>query len=127
MTGDHITVTGIRARGYHGVFEHEKRDGQEFVADVTVYTDLRGASGSDSLTDTVNYGDLAELVVAEIEGAPTDLIETLAERIAAATLQRWPVPRVRVTVHKPYAPIPVPFGDVSVTIERGTRAAGSTA
>src|SRR5690606_12528356 len=114
-----ITITGISARGHHGVYDHEKRDGQEFVVDITVHTDLRRASTSDTIDDTVHYGELAELAVAEIEGPPTAPIDTLAERLATATLHRWPVPRVRVTVHKPHAPITVPFTDVSVTIERG--------
>ncbi|HRN30044.1 MAG TPA: dihydroneopterin aldolase [Terrimesophilobacter sp.] len=117
-SGDHITVTGIRARGHHGVYEHEKRDGQDFIVDVTVYTDLDTASASDSLDHTVHYGVLAELVVAHIEADPVDLIETLAERIAASVLDRWNVPTVTVTVHKPHAPIPVPFSDVTVTITR---------
>lgn len=121
-TADHITLTGVRARGHHGVFDHEKHDGQEFVVDATVFTDFATASVSDDLADTVHYGELAEFIVAEIEGAPTDLIETLAERIAVGVLERWSgAARVRITVHKPTAPITVPFDDVSVTITRTRR------
>lgn len=123
---DRITLTGVRARGNHGVFDHEKRDGQEFVVDATVFTDFAAASASDDIDDTVHYGELAEFIVAEIVGAPTDLIETLAERIAAGVLGRWAAAsRVSVTVHKPNAPIPVPFDDVSVTILRAREATGS--
>lgn len=118
-TSDRITLTGVRARGHHGVFDHERRDGQEFIVDATVHTSLSTASGSDSLTDTVHYGELAELIVNAIEGAPADLIETLAQRIADATLQRWAAAEsVTITVHKPHAPITVPFDDVAVTITR---------
>ena len=118
MTGDHITLTGIRARGNHGVFEHERRDGQDFVVDLTVWVDFAAAAASDDLSATVNYGEIAELVVAEIESQPVDLIETLVERIAARVLIETVALRTRVTVHKPQAPISVPFTDVSVTITR---------
>lgn len=122
---DHITLTGVRAFGHHGVFDHEKRDGQEFVVDVTAWVDFAAAAASDDVADTLHYGELAEYVAAEVEGAPTDLIETLAERIAAGVLGRWStaVSTVRVTVHKPSAPITVPFDDVAVTITRSRRQA----
>lgn len=115
---DEIAITGIRATGYHGVYEHERRDGQEFIADVVLSLSLRAAAASDDVVDTVHYGEVAEKVAAILAGEPADLIETVAERIAAAVLG-WPlVEAVRVTVHKPAAPIPVPFDDVAVTVER---------
>ncbi len=115
---DEIAITGIRATGYHGVYEHERRDGQEFIADVVLSLSLRAAAASDDVVDTVHYGEVAEKVAAILAGDPADLIETVAERIAAAVLE-WPlVEAARVTVHKPAAPIPVPFDDVAVTIER---------
>ncbi len=83
---DTFRLTGVRARGNHGVFDHERADGQDFVVDVAVEVDARVSSGSDDLADTVHYGVVAEQVVAEIEGGPVDLIETLAERIASAVL-----------------------------------------
>jgi len=125
---DTIRLTGVRARGHHGVFDHERADGQDFVVDVAVEVDARAASGSDDLDETVHYGVLAEQVVAEIERDPVDLIETLAERIAAAVLTHRAALATEVTVHKPQAPITVPFADVSITIRRtrgGVRAAGS--
>ncbi|MCC4908442.1 dihydroneopterin aldolase [Microbacterium sp. cx-59] len=118
MTGDRITLTGVRGFGYHGVFPDERRDGQEFVVDVTIRIDLRPAAASDDVADTVHYGELAEQIVADIAGPPVDLIETLAARIADGVLDRPGVIAVTVTVHKPSAPITVPFGDVAVTIER---------
>lgn len=116
---DSITLTGLRGFGHHGVFDEEKRDGQEFIVDVTVWLDLAPAARGDELAKTVHYGVLAERVVAEIEGEPVELIESLAERIAASALSFDAVDRVAVTVHKPSAPITVPFADVSVSIERG--------
>lgn len=115
---DQIRLTGVSATGYHGVFEHEKRDGQTFVVDVVVHLDTRRAAAGDDLRHTLHYGELAELVVAVVEGPAYDLIETLAERIAATVLADGMVSAVDVAVHKPQAPIAVPFGDVVVAIRR---------
>lgn len=115
---DEIAVTGIRAFGYHGVYAHERREGQEFIADVVLSLSTRAAASSDDVLDTVHYGELAEQVAAILSGEPANLLETVAERIATIALA-WPiVTATRVTVHKPSAPIEVPFGDVSVTIHR---------
>ena len=116
---DTLTLTGLRAHGHHGVFEHEREDGQEFVVDVSLTLDLARAGASDAVADTVHYGDLAERIAAAIGRDPVDLIETLAERIADLVLGHAVVHEVTVTVHKPHAPIAVPFDDVSVTIVRG--------
>ncbi|MGK9146066.1 dihydroneopterin aldolase [Plantibacter flavus] len=115
---DSITLTGLRAFAHHGVFDFEREAGQEFVIDVTVSLDLRPAAGGDELGATMHYGELAEAVVAAVERDPVDLIETVAERIAAVVLANERAEAVRVTVHKPSAPITVPFADVAVTIER---------
>jgi len=115
---DEIAITGIWAIGYHGVYAHERRDGQEFVADIVLGLSLRRAAASDDVADTVHYGELAEQVAAVLAGDPVDLLETLAQRIADVALGYPIVQRVAVTVHKPQAPIAVPFGDVSVTIRR---------
>lgn len=116
--GDRIVVTGIRARGHHGVLASEREAGQEFVVDVDLELDVRPAAATDDLELTVDYGALAERVAAAVERDPVDLIETLAERLAGVVLASPAVLRTRVTVHKPSAPIPVPFEDVAVTIER---------
>jgi dihydroneopterin aldolase len=115
---DRITLTGLRATGHHGVFEHERIDGQVFVIDVTVHLSLHDAATSDDLGDTVHYGELAEQVVDAVERDPVDLIETVAERVAAVALGFRRADSVDVTVHKPDAPITVPFADVSVSITR---------
>jgi 7,8-dihydroneopterin aldolase/epimerase/oxygenase len=115
---DRITLTGLRATAFHGVLENERRDGQLFLIDVTVHLSLREAAASDDLDDTVHYGVLAEQVVEAVESDPVDLIETVAERVAAVALGFSRVDSVDVTVHKPNAPITVPFDDVSVSISR---------
>jgi dihydroneopterin aldolase len=116
---DQITLTGLTVFGRHGVFEHERRDGQEFTIDLTLHLPLRDAAASDDVTDTVHYGELAEKVAAIVAGEPVNLIETLAERIADAVLEDDRVKLVQVTVHKPHAPIPLNFADVSVSVTRG--------
>jgi dihydroneopterin aldolase/2-amino-4-hydroxy-6-hydroxymethyldihydropteridine diphosphokinase len=115
---DQIRLSGITAFGYHGVFEHERREGQTFVADVVVHLDTRRAAARDDLAHTLNYGELAEQVAAVLAGEPVDLIETVAERIAATVLASGIVQAVDVAVHKPNAPIQVPFDDVVVAIHR---------
>jgi 7,8-dihydroneopterin aldolase/epimerase/oxygenase len=115
---DTITVTGITATGYHGVFEHEKRDGQTFRVDLTLHTSTHLAAASDDLRDTIDYGALAQAVVQEIEAGPYDLIEKLAGVIAERVLSEFSPAAVSVSVHKPQAPIPVPFDDVVITIYR---------
>ncbi len=115
---DRITLTGLTVRGHHGVFEHEKRDGQDFVTDITLWLDLTAAAAGDDLTATVHYGELAELAAGIVAGPARDLIETVAAEIADAVMRSWPVYAVEVTIHKPNAPIPLNFADVAVTIRR---------
>jgi len=115
---DRIVLTGIRVRGNHGVYDFERRDGQEFVVDATVELDAAPAAAADEVAETVHYGVLAEQIADAISGDPVDLIETLAERIAAVVLSHPAALRAHVTVHKPDAPIAVPFADVAVSITR---------
>jgi dihydroneopterin aldolase/2-amino-4-hydroxy-6-hydroxymethyldihydropteridine diphosphokinase len=115
---DRIVLQGISARGCHGVLDVEKTDGQDFVVDVTLEVDLRRAGRSDLLAHTVNYAEVAADIVALITGPSLDLIEKLADQIAAAALRRPLVQAVEVTVHKPQAPVGVPFEDVRVLVER---------
>jgi 7,8-dihydroneopterin aldolase/epimerase/oxygenase len=115
---DRVVLEGIRGFGYHGVFDFERAQGQEFVVDVACYLDLAPAANTDDLSQTVDYGELAKAVVAEIEGPPLKLIEALAERIAQACLRTPRMAHVDVTVHKPQAPMPVAVADVAVTVSR---------
>ena len=115
---DQISLVGISATGYHGVFAHERGEGQTFRADVVVHLDTRRAAATDDLTRTVDYGALATQVAAVLAGDPVNLIETVAERIAATALAHPGVAAVDVRVHKPQAPVTVPFEDIVVTIRR---------
>jgi len=115
---DRITLTGLTVRGFHGVFDHERRDGQEFVVDAELEVSHAAAAASDDLRDTVDYGDLAHRLAAIVAGDPVDLIETLVVRLAQACLTDPRVTAATVTVHKPQAPIPLAFADVAVTVRR---------
>jgi 7,8-dihydroneopterin aldolase/epimerase/oxygenase len=115
---DRVALRGLKARGHHGVFPQEREEGQTFVVDLVLGLDTAPAAASDDLTRTVHYGIVAEEVVAVVQGEPVDLIETLAQRIADQVLKNDLVEEVEVTVHKPQAPITVPFDDVTVTIAR---------
>lgn len=118
MTTDTITLTGLRARGFHGVFEVERAQGQEFVVDAALELDLSAAAASDRLADTVDYGALAERLVEVVTGPPVDLIETLTGRLLDVCLADPRVAAATVTVHKPQAPIDHEFADVAVTQRR---------
>ncbi len=115
---DRIRLCGLRVHGRHGVFAFEREQGQDFLVDVDLELDLRPAAASDDVADTVHYGELAQRLVAMVAGEPVNLIETLAERLAAGCLADPRVRAATVTVHKPQAPIPHEFADVAVTVRR---------
>jgi len=118
---DRIELRGLRVRGNHGVFDHERRDGQDFVVDVTVWLDLRAAAASDDLADTLDYGALAQRAAAVVAGPARALIETVAGEIADDVMGDERVHAVEVVVHKPSAPIPLDFADVAVVARRSRR------
>ena len=116
---DRIFLRGMRFMACHGVLPHERKIPQSFEVDVELGLSLRAAGESDNLDDTVNYAKVYHTVSSIMDGAPKQLIEALAEEIADDLLRdfdslRW----VRVTVHKPAAPIDGMFSDVGVTILR---------
>ena len=132
MTGtesapDRIELRGLTVRGNHGVFDFEKREGQDFVIDVALHTSVERAAATDDLAETIHYGELAEDVAGIVENNTFDLIETLAERIADHCLSLCE--HVEVVVHKPSAPIQRTFDDVRIRVERfrSTASAGEFA
>ena len=118
---DELRVTGIECFAHHGVFEHERREGQRFVIDLTLGVDTRAAAATDDLQETVDYGSLVAKVKAAVESDPVDLIETVAQRVVDECLIDGRVEWARVTVHKPEAPIASVFADVALTIRRDAR------
>jgi dihydroneopterin aldolase len=115
---DELSVSGIECWAHHGVFDFEKRDGQTFVVDLVLGLDTRAAAATDDLDETVNYGTLVSAVKAAVERDPVDLIETVVQRIADTCLLDTRVEWVRVTLHKPDAPIDATYSDVALTITR---------
>jgi dihydroneopterin aldolase len=115
---DQVRIVGLTTTGYHGVFEHERRDGQEFTVDVILHLDTRQAARSDDLDDTVDYGSLAVGLADVVRGRPFNLVESLAGRLAMMCLADPRVHTADVVLHKPQAPIPEVFADVMVVVRR---------
>jgi len=118
---DRIELRGLTVRGHHGVYEHERRDGQDFVVDITVWIDLATAAATDDLADTFDYGVLAQQAADVVAGPPRKLIESVAGDIAERVMADARVHAVEVAVHKPSAPIPLQFSDVAVVARRSRR------
>ncbi|MCV7284907.1 dihydroneopterin aldolase [Mycolicibacterium wolinskyi] len=118
---DRIELRGLKVRGNHGVFHHERRDGQDFVVDITVWLDLRRAAATDDLAETLDYGALAQRAADIVAGPPRNLIETVSAEIADDLMADERLHAVEVVVHKPSAPIPLTFDDVAVVARRSRR------
>jgi len=114
-----IRLSGVEAIGYHGVLDSERAKGQRFIVDCELEVDTKLAIETDDINDAVDYSAVAELINAQIQSEPVNLIEVLANRIAAEILKNFLlVKTVEITVHKPDAPIEVPFKNVSTTVIR---------
>ena|SRR5689334_4981712 len=118
---DRIELRGLKVRGQHGVFDHERANGQDFIVDITVWIDLATAAASDELADTYDYAALARLAADVVAGPARNLIETVGAQIADQVMDDERVHAVEVTVHKPQAPIPQQFTDVAVLVRRSRR------
>jgi dihydroneopterin aldolase len=118
---DRIELRGLKVRGQHGVFDHERANGQDFVVDITVWIDLARAGATDDLVDTYDYAALAQLASGVVAGPARNLIETVGAQIADQVMDDERVHAVEVAVHKPQAPIPQQFADVAVVVRRSRR------
>jgi dihydroneopterin aldolase/2-amino-4-hydroxy-6-hydroxymethyldihydropteridine diphosphokinase len=124
---DRISIVGLRVHGRHGVFEHERASGQDFVVDAVLWLDTSAAASADDLGLTADYGAIADRLAAIVGGEPVALIETLADRLAKACLADPVVQQAEVTVHKPHAPVSQNVADIAVTIRRKAAAAAQPA
>ena len=116
---DAVFVTGLALHAYHGVMQHEAKVGQSFRLDLTLDIDLKAASRSDKLAHTVGYDQVVEVASHAFCGRRYRLVEAAAGAVADAILDRFAqVSAVRVTLHKPHAPIAATFADVGVTLFR---------
>lgn len=119
MSGhDIIHLRGLEFYAYHGVMPEEQVLGQKFLIDMDLFCDLRLAGSSDQVRDTIHYGEVYQVIKACVTSDRHQLIERLAENIAQRVMARFSCTSVRVEVHKPQAPIPGIFRDVSVEIWR---------
>jgi dihydroneopterin aldolase len=114
-----ISITGLRVFAHHGVFDFERQNGQDFYVDASIWVDGDKAAFSDDLNHTAHYGDLAKGLVELTKNNPVDLLETLAQRLLdyALNFGGGKVLKAKITVHKPGAPIPYEFEDVSITVK----------
>ncbi|MEW6643294.1 MAG: dihydroneopterin aldolase [Pseudomonadota bacterium] len=122
---DTIFIQGLLIHARHGVMEHEAEVGQRFVIDLELATDLSESSRTDKLADTVSYADVVQAATAAFADKNYRLLERAAGAVAEAILSAFPrIRAVKVTVHKPHAPIPAIFHDVGVTITRNRSSTG---
>jgi 7,8-dihydroneopterin aldolase/epimerase/oxygenase len=116
---DTIFITGVVIHARHGVMEHETEVGQRFVIDLELFSDLSESSRSDRLADTVSYSDIVATATAAFKDTNYKLLERAAGAVADAILEAFPrIRAVKVTVHKPHAPIAAIFDDVGVVLTR---------
>ena len=116
---DSISISGMEFYGRHGVLAEENALGQRFVVDIKLYIDLQKAGKTDDLNDTVNYAQVYDCVKRIVEGEPVKLLESLAARIIQSVLKEFSqIEGVKITLHKPGAPIQGIFKDVKVQIKR---------
>jgi len=122
---DAVFVSGLALHAYHGVMQHEAKVGQTFRLDLVLDIDLSEASRSDKLAHTVGYDQVVEVASRAFCARRYKLVETAAGAVAGALLERFrQVKSVRITVHKPHAPIAASFADVGVTLVRARGAHG---
>lgn len=116
---DKIRIDGLEVFANHGVYAEENKLGQKFVVSATLYADLRHAGETDDLDESVDYGAVAHTIDEYLRSHTFKLIEAAAEGIAGVLLRDYPsLFGVRIKLEKPWAPIGLPLGSVSVEIER---------
>jgi len=122
---DAVFISGLALHAYHGVMQHEAKVGQTFTLDLMLDIDLTEASRSDKLTHTVGYDEVVAIATRAFCARRYRLVEAAAGAVAEAVLGRFPlITSIRVTVHKPHAPIAATFADVGVSIIRSRRSKG---
>jgi dihydroneopterin aldolase len=116
---DRVFIHGLSLHAYHGVMEHEASVGQTFTLDLVLDIDLAQAALSDKVADTVSYSSVVQAASEAFCARRFRLIEAAAGAVAEALLERFPrIRTIRVTVHKPHAPIAATFRDVGVELVR---------
>ena len=115
---DVIHLSGLEVFAHHGVFEHEKENGQRFVVDADIEWDGSPAAVSDNLADTLDYQAVAVAIRDAVARDPVDLLEALAQRVLKAIFAFEKVEAVNLTIHKPDVEMTVDIAGVSITFYR---------
>ena len=116
---DRIFITGIVIHARHGVMDHESEVGQRFVIDLELSIDLQESAHTDRLSDTVSYASVVATATAAFKDTNYKLLERAAGAVSDAIFEAFPrIDAVKVTVHKPHAPIAAIFEDVGVVLTR---------
>lgn len=115
---DYIEVRGLQALGKHGLAPGEKDQAQPFEIDLNLYLDLSRAAATDDIDETVDYGPLCSRIVDLVGGESFDLIEILAEKIAAIAKSDDRVEKVTVSLRKLRPPVAAHLTSAGVTITR---------
>jgi dihydroneopterin aldolase len=116
---DRIFISGLSLHAYHGVMAHEAKVGQTFSIDLELVIDLAAAAKSDKVVDTVSYDKVVDCVAEAFTAQRYRLIEAAAGRVATAVLAAFPrVQSIKVTIHKPHAPVAATFSDIGITLVR---------
>jgi len=119
---DKIMGRGLRFYGCHGVLEQEQVIPQPFEVDFDLYLDLSAAGQSDDLQQTIDYGQVFQIVRRVVEEEHYKLLEALAERLAQVLLEQFgSIQEVEITVYKPQAPVEGDFRYFAVKIRRCRR------
>ena len=113
-----IELQGIELHAFHGVLEHERREGQRFLIDVELDLADTSAASTDRIEDALDYRNVVATVVDVAEGHAYHLLEALADALADALAESYPVTRVRVRVRKPDVVLPRPVEHAAVVVER---------
>lgn len=116
---DTVFINDLRIETIIGIYDWERTVKQTISLDLELGTDIRRAAETDAIEDTLNYKAVAKRLIAFVEASEYQLVETLAEKIAAIVLSEFSVPWMKLTVHKPGAVRG--SRDVGVIIERGDR------
>lgn len=116
---DEIRIENLEVYAYHGVYAEERKKGQTFLVNATLYTDVRPAAAGDELALSADYGEVCERITRWMEENPCRLLETVAEKLSREILLKYDrILGIDLEIRKPEAPIPLPFGCVSVKVSR---------
>ena len=116
---DQIRIEELEVYAHHGVYPEENEKGQHFYVNATLYANTRPAGMADDLRLSTNYGEVCQVITEFMQQHTFQLIETVVEWTAYEVLQQFPlVQGLDLEIRKPEAPIPLPFGSVSVAIHR---------